>query len=264
LIYSDKEEDMQLNDFGSVGDDYRKYSDGIRGRIRHELVLEVVAGLTTAGGTVLDMGCGDGEISVRLCEAGFNVLGVDASPEMLRRANVRKAQLRERARKRLDFAVGDIENFEPGRTFDAVCCHGVFMYLDDSSAAIQKLSDHVTRGGVLSILTKNALSSGFREALRGDYMLARQLIETGAASSIGNLGISTRGDDPSAIVDLMKRCGFDDCQWRGIRIFSDHLDANSFDDNLADALIALEQAASMRDPYRVMARLFHATGRKVQ
>lgn len=122
------------------------------------------------------------------------------------------------------------------------------MYLDDSSAAIQKLSDHVTRGGVLSILTKNALSSGFREALRGDYTLARQLIETGAASSIGNLGISTRGDDPSTIIDLMKRCGFDDCQWRGIRIFSDHLDADSFDANLADALIALEQAASMRDP----------------
>lgn len=72
---------MPLNDFGGVGDDYQRYSDGIRGRIRHELVFEVVAGLTTAGGTVLDMGCGDGEISVRLCEAGFNVLGVDASPE---------------------------------------------------------------------------------------------------------------------------------------------------------------------------------------
>ncbi|WP_172746563.1 bifunctional 2-polyprenyl-6-hydroxyphenol methylase/3-demethylubiquinol 3-O-methyltransferase UbiG [Neorhizobium sp. T25_13] len=226
-------------------------------------MFEVVAGLTAAGGTVLDMGCGDGEISLRLCEAGFNVLGVDASSEMLRRANLRKAHLPEKARKRLNFAVGDIESFEPEQTFDAVCCHGVLMYLDDSSAAIQKLSNHVTHGGVLSILTKNALSSGFREAFRGDYTLARQLIETDAASSMGNLGISTRGDDPSAVIDLMKRCGFDDCQWRGIRIFSDQLDADSFDDNLADALIALEQTASVRDPYRIMARLFHATGRKV-
>ncbi len=255
---------MSLNDFGSVGADYQRYSDGIRGRIRHQLVFEVVAGLTVAGSAILDMGCGDGEISVRLCEAGFNVLGVDASTEMLRRANVRKAQLPEQARNRLNFVVGTIENFKPKQTFDAVCCHGVLMYLDDSSAAIQTLADHVSPGGLLSILTKNALSNGFREALQGDYMLARQLIETGEASSLGNLGISTRGDDPSAIVDRMKQCGFDDCQWRGVRIFSDHLDADSFDDSMADALIALEQAASQRDPYRLMARLFHATGRKNQ
>ncbi|GES51366.1 MULTISPECIES: methyltransferase [Rhizobium] len=255
---------MSPNDFGNVGGAYQRYSEGIRGRIRHELVFQVVAELTAAGGTVLDMGCGDGEIAVRLCEAGFNVLGVDASPEMLRRAYLRKDQLSERARNRLDFAVGTIENFKPKQTFDAVCCHGVLMYLDDSGAAIQTLANHVSPGGLLSILTKNALSNGFREALRGDYELARQLIETGAASRIGNLGISTRGDDPSTIVDCMKQCGFNDCQWRGIRIFSDHLDADSFDDSMADALIALEQATSLRDPYRLMARLFHATGRKNQ
>ncbi|NTI41406.1 class I SAM-dependent methyltransferase [Rhizobium rhizogenes] len=254
---------MPLNDFGNVGDAYQKYSDGIRGRIRHELVFEVVAGLTIAGGAVLDMGCGDGEISVRLCEAGFKVLGVDASPEMLRRANLRKSHLSGSTRSRLEFVVGDIENFEPGQKFDAVCCHGVLMYLDDSTGAIQKLANHVTRGGVLSILTRSSLSNGFREALRGDYSLARQLVETGAPSSIGNLGISTRGDDPAAIVDLMERSGFHECHWRGIRIFSDHLDAANFDDHLADELIALERAASTRDPYRVMARLFHATGRKV-
>ncbi|GES41249.1 methyltransferase family protein [Rhizobium sp. ERR 922] len=255
---------MSLNDFGNVGGAYQRYSEGIRGRIRHELVFQVVAELTAAGGTVLDMGCGDGEIAVRLCEAGFNVLGVDASPEMLRRAYLRKDQLSERARNRLDFTVGTIENFKPKQTFDAVCCHGVLMYLDDSGAAIQTLANHVSPGGLLSILTKNALSNGFREALRGDYELARQLIETRAASSIGNLGISTRGDDPSVIVDCMKQCGFNDCQWRGIRIFSDHLDADSFDDSMADALIGLEQATSLRDPYRLMARLFHATGRKNQ
>ncbi|WP_179213928.1 hypothetical protein [Rhizobium sullae] len=38
------------------------------------------------------------------------------------------------------------------------------------------------------------------------------VIETGAASSIGNLGISTRGDDRSKIAALMERCGFGDCQ----------------------------------------------------
>jgi hypothetical protein len=47
---------MRPDDFGSVGDAYQRYSDEIRGKIRHELVFEVVAGLTSAGGTVLDWG----------------------------------------------------------------------------------------------------------------------------------------------------------------------------------------------------------------
>ncbi|UWU15406.1 methyltransferase [Rhizobium sullae] len=253
---------MRLDDFGSVGDAYQRYSDGIRGRIRHELVFEVVASLAPAGGTILDMGCGDGEISARLSEAGFRVLGIDASPEMLRRANLRKAELPEQVRGRLEFAPGDITDFASEHLFDAVCCHGVLMYLDDSAAAIRNLASHVTRGGLLSILTKNALSSGFREALLGDYATARELIETGAAASMGNLGIKTRGDDPSAVVQQMEACGFAECQWRGVRMFSDHLDEPGFDEALAGKLIALERAASLRDPYRAIARLFHATGRK--
>jgi 2-polyprenyl-3-methyl-5-hydroxy-6-metoxy-1,4-benzoquinol methylase len=141
---------MRPDDFGSVGDAYQRYSDGIRGKIRHELVFEVVAGLTSAGGTVLDMGCGDGEISARLSEAGFRVLGIDASPEMLRRANLRKAELLEQVRSRLEFALGDITDFASEHLFDAVCCHGVLMYLDDSAAAIRKLASHLKRGGCLA------------------------------------------------------------------------------------------------------------------
>ncbi|AJD41632.1 hypothetical protein RGR602_CH02306 [Rhizobium gallicum bv. gallicum R602sp] len=45
------------------------------------------------------------------------------------------------------------------------------------------------------------------------------MIETGAAASVGNLGNSTRGDDPSAIVDLMERGGFNECQWKASASF---------------------------------------------
>ncbi|WFU89573.1 class I SAM-dependent methyltransferase [Rhizobium sp. CC1099] len=68
------------------------------------------------------MGCGDGEISARLSEAGFRVHGIDASPEMLRRANLRKAELPEQVRSRLEFALGCITDFASEHLFDAVCC----------------------------------------------------------------------------------------------------------------------------------------------
>lgn len=251
---------MQTGDFGRVGEAYQRYSDGIRGRIRHELVFEVVADLAPPGGDVLDMGCGDGEIAVRLAEAGFRVRGIDASPDMLRRANERVAALPRTVQDRLTFGHGDIASFDAGQAFDAVCCHGVLMYLDDSAAAINKLVRHVRVGGLLSILSKNVLASGFREALRGDYTTARALVETGTATSMGNLGIATRGDDPNAIVEHMEMSGLTQCRWRGIRIFSDHLDGATFDEAKANDLIALERAASTRDPYRAAARLYHATG----
>lgn len=253
---------MHVDDFGQVGAAYQAYSEGIRGRIRHELIFEAVSERTPAGGTILDMGCGDGEMSLRLAEAGFRVLGVDVSAEMLRRAGLRKAVLSSDVGVRVEFATGDIASFEPGRMFDAVCCHGVLMYLDNSAPAIRKLAAHVAPGGLLSIMSRNLLANGFREALRGDYGIARRLIETGEPSSLGNLGISTRADDPSMIMGEMEACGFADCDWQGVRIFSDHLDACSFEDQQALELIALERAASQRDPYRAMARLFHAMGRK--
>lgn len=74
-------------------------------------------------------GCGDGEIAVRLAEAGFRVRGIDTSPDMLRRANERAATLPKTVQSRLTFSHGDIASFDAGESFDAVCCHGVLMYL---------------------------------------------------------------------------------------------------------------------------------------
>lgn len=44
---------------------------------------ECLAELGAGGGRLLDMGCGTGSLSVRLAERGFDVIGQDASPEML-------------------------------------------------------------------------------------------------------------------------------------------------------------------------------------
>ena len=60
---------------------------------------------------VLDLGCGTGGHAVPLAQRGYKVLGVDRSPEMLRRAAARSSPAR--------FAVGDLRHLDLNETFDA-------------------------------------------------------------------------------------------------------------------------------------------------
>jgi SAM-dependent methyltransferase len=61
---------------------------------------------------VLDLGCGTGGHAVPLAERGYQVVGVDRSPEMLRRAAERGSSAR--------FHLGEIAGLNLGETFDAV------------------------------------------------------------------------------------------------------------------------------------------------
>ena len=68
--------------------------------------------------TVLDCACGTGEISVRLAQAGYQVTGADASPDMLFIAQ-------EKARShglRIPFVCQDMRSLKLHRPVDAICC----------------------------------------------------------------------------------------------------------------------------------------------
>lgn len=65
--------------------DPQKYE--VNGRFVSDLgaaVLDLLA--PKSGETILDLGCGDGALTVKLVEAGANVIGVDGSAEMIEAA----------------------------------------------------------------------------------------------------------------------------------------------------------------------------------
>ena len=94
--------------------------------------------------TVLDLGCGTGELTARL--AGMlpdsNVLGVDSSPEMLARAAAH-------ARDRLRFEAGHIEAVHGA--WDLVFSHAAIQWLDDHEALVPRLLSLVRPGGQLAV-----------------------------------------------------------------------------------------------------------------
>ena len=77
--------------------------------------------------TAVDCACGTGEMTLRLCERGYAVVGVDDSADMLRVAQ-QKAMARGL---RIPFVQGDMRSFCTHRPVDLVtaCCDGV-NYLD--------------------------------------------------------------------------------------------------------------------------------------
>ncbi|MFD3535816.1 class I SAM-dependent methyltransferase [Streptomyces sp. NPDC058664] len=253
-----------MTDFATVGAAYAAHSRGARGRLRHDLVARrLLAELPARPARILDVGCGDGEMTLRLAAAGHHVTAADPSAAMLEAAARRLADRPEPGR-RVRFLAASIDTLPSyGERYDAVCCHGVLMYLDDSADAVSRLARLVAPGGLLSVLTKNRAAIGVREALRGDYATATRLIGGGADSSIGHLGLATRGDTAEALDGLARAQGLVPLPWQGVRVFHDHLsEAWAPGDDAYEAALRLEWTASWLSPYRDMGRQVHTLARR--
>ncbi|MEX0171548.1 methyltransferase domain-containing protein [Streptomyces sp. LMG1-1-1.1] len=253
-----------MTDFATVGTAYAAHSRAARGRLRHDLVgRRLLSELPADPVRVLDAGCGDGEMTLRLAAAGHHVTAADPSADMLART-ARRVTARPELDQRVRLLQAGIDELPTtGEPFDAVCCHGVLMYLADTPGSFARLAALVGAGGLLSVLTKNRSAIGFREALRGDYPAARRLIEHGADTSIGNLGLVTRGDTADELDRLAAEHDLTPLSWQGVRVFTDH-----HDDDWDPApgtyaqVLETEWTASTRDPYRRLGRLVHTLARR--
>ncbi|MFD0076355.1 class I SAM-dependent methyltransferase [Streptomyces sp. NPDC127166] len=253
-----------VTDFSAVGAAYAEHSESPRGRLRHDLVERRLRDeLPASPVRILDVGCGTGEMAIRLAASGHHVTGVDPDPRMLAVTAGRLAALPE-LRERVELVEAGIDRLSHGReAFDVVCCHGVLMYLGDPEEALARLAEQVAPGGLLSILAKNRRAIGVREALTGDYGGARRLIESAADRSTGNLGLETRGDTAESLDRLAAGHGLTPLTWQGVRIFHDHLDDGWAPGRAAyEAALELEWAASWRSPYRDIGHLVHTLARR--
>ncbi len=124
-------------------DDYaaKHYGAGVRSfmSVRQVRILELVDRLELPrGAKVLDAGCGPGFLLEALAHRGFAIVGLDASPEMIRLTRQRLAGVEGDVEASLD--VGSIERL-PFRdaSFDLVCTAGVVEYLPNDDLALSEL-----------------------------------------------------------------------------------------------------------------------------
>jgi 2-polyprenyl-3-methyl-5-hydroxy-6-metoxy-1,4-benzoquinol methylase len=114
-------------------------------RLRLAFALER---LRAAGAkSVLDVGCGAGEITAALARAGFDVVGVDIAEEALRRARVRTPELDlRRAEVGGEWPLADA-------SYDAVWAGETIEHVTDTAAWLSEVRRVLRSGGVLLLST---------------------------------------------------------------------------------------------------------------
>ncbi len=101
------------------------------GAFVHELAHGVLQWLNPQlGEYILDLGCGDGQLTQRVASTGAHVLGVDASAEMVAAARDREVEAEQAAAEKLPFH---------DATFDAVFSNAALHWVRDQDAMMAQV-----------------------------------------------------------------------------------------------------------------------------
>ena len=105
---------------------------------------------------VLDVGCGSGWLSEYFARLGYDVTGIDISPDLIEVARERVARVPYGADHetplRCRFLVHDVEGAPLEEQFDAVVCYDSLHHFEDERAVLKSLAAMTKYGGSLFIL----------------------------------------------------------------------------------------------------------------
>ena len=118
-----------------------------------EFVSSIIRRHAPGARTVLDLGCGTGIHACAFAREGYEVTGLDRSPDMLAKARERQKQAGSNGSGSIDFLQGDIRDFKLTHRFDVVVVlFHVISYLSancDLEAAFARIQEHLKPGGLL-------------------------------------------------------------------------------------------------------------------
>lgn len=250
-----------MADFSSGEGEWIAKLGNLRNTIRQELIARqlgehLVDRRTGQTITVLDVGCGQGTQGLRLLASGCEVTGIDPSPALL-------AQFREDAAaaghavELFEGSIGDAPKLLDERTFDVVCAHGLFMYLDDPADALRTLAARVSDGGLVSFTVKNRHGQALRPALRGNWEACVAAFDEVRYEN--ELGVDARADRLDDVEEWVAAANLEIDTWYGVRFFNDGIagDVLAPEDGSLPALLDAEDRAGRTDPYRWLGSQLH-------
>jgi S-adenosylmethionine-dependent methyltransferase len=229
----------------------------LRDVVRQELVAAQLRDVLEPRQRVLDVGCGQGTQALILARSGHEVTGLDPSDYLLTQFEETLADEPPEVRGRVHLVRGAGEaapELTPG-PFDVVLCHGVLMYLDNDRDMLAALSQVSADQAVLSLLVRNGLAPAVRPGLLRQWDEALAAFDS--QEYVNRLGLNARMHTASELDSVLAPFGWYLDRWFGVRVLTDHLDEDPPPARELARIVAVEQEAGRRDPYRQVAAFLH-------
>ena len=258
---------------GGTGTRVRQWSrlGDPRTAVVRDVLQSVVSGLAAETGRaqldIVDAGGGTGGFAVPLAGLGHRVTIIDPSPDSLAAAQRRAAEMDVPLRA-VQGDAADLVGVAGRECADLVLCHSVLEYVDSPPAAMAAIAAVLRPGGAVSVLAASAVAAVIHRALAGRFDEARRLL-----TAISAAGPAVPADGPGAaepsrrftlagVVGLIEDAGLRPGTAHGVRVFADLVPAvfADADPGAAEALLALEQAASAHPAFHDFATQFHVLG----
>lgn len=156
-----KHAEKTVFDFGPLARHYDRWYATSAGRSHDRAQKRDVRHLlqtASHGERLLDVGCGTGHWTAMFAEMGYQVTGVDLSPEMIEVARERVPGCSFRVADACELPFGD-------GSFDVVAAMATLEFMPDPSAAVREMVRCVRPGGRLLIGTLNRLAPLNQERL---------------------------------------------------------------------------------------------------
>ncbi|SNY51085.1 S-adenosylmethionine-dependent methyltransferase [Arsukibacterium tuosuense] len=231
-----------------------------KGEIRQQVLLRDLSTLPLlqVPCQVLDVGAGQGQISLALAKMGHSVHLTDISAEMLAIAagaataqglttTGPDAQLRFSQQSLADLS----RNVQ--RQYPLVLCHAMLEWLAEPAAALKQLSLLVATGGVLSLMYYNKDAMRLSNILYGnfDYVAADLKVKKKVSLSPQN------PLEPLLVEQWYQQAGFSVISKTGVRCFHDYLQNRSMQQSHFSQLLELELKYNRQEPYASLGRYTH-------
>ena len=235
----------QLAAHGAAGRSWSRYGDA-RTAVVRDVLRAVTAAMAAEAGRpqldIIDAGGGTGGFAVPLAALGHHVTVIDPSPDSLAAAERRAAEMNVRITV-MQGDAADLAAVAGAQSADLVLCH--------------------------SVLAASAVAAVIHRALAGRFDDARRLLAGLSTGSSQPAGIGAGPGVPRArwftiagVVSLLEGAGLRAGSALGVRVFADLVPGMfaDADPGAADALLALEQAASAHPAFGDIATQFHIVG----
>lgn len=198
--------------------------------------------------SVLDAGCGMGQVSLSLAKKGHQLTLCDLSSEML--ASAKQSFEAENCCAR--FIHSSLQELDDGHdhAYDLIIFHAVLEWLDNPEAIIPVLKQRLKPGGSLSLMFYNINSITFYNLLKGNF---KKVLKQDFKGHPGGL-TPINPIDPDAVIKWLQAHQFTVHKKTGIRVLYDYLNKDLKQSRSFDDIMQMESIYADKEPFNLLAR----------